>query len=588
MSYYDSESDWSWLFHNGLDWSTLIPLFYPKFPTEDGLESNEEVIQFQEELLKTISKWSSTSIKERAARLDKLGAGSVSNGKTIPGTDLEEIYKEAKELDLFSLPLPRKYGGMDLPQSPHFIGLAFLARACVSTSTQLAFFSAIGDMLARFGSNEVKERLIPKISSGEISGSMCLTEPGCGSDVGALKTSATPSGDGFYLLNGSKCFITNGGGGLGLVLARIKGDPEGTEGISMFLAEQVHEKKAGLNFTVTKNENKMGMHGSFTTEIVYEDTVATLIGKPRMGFKYMLHLMNGARIGVAFQSLGVLESAIKDAQKYAKERVQFGKPISELPLMQRNLEDFETELKGIRALLVDTASFFDIYQRLELKKLETGHLTEVEKQLFDSANMWTRKRTPLVKYYACEAATYLSGKAIQVFGGYGYMEEYLVERYHRDSFGPLLYEGTSQIQALMALKDLMAFIIKKPRTYFSHLFFGGVISPLEKLPQHKTIEDFSSLGRKLKRKITKLIYRTLRPKGMDLFKASKWTETEKIEKLMLHAETICEGLSYLETLRVLANHASKDEDRTKLYFDYKVLVLPRLTRIYHDWDLRNH
>ncbi|MBG09131.1 MAG: hypothetical protein CME68_10260 [Halobacteriovoraceae bacterium] len=586
MSYYDSESDWSWLFHNALDWSSLLPLFYPNFPTEDGLESEEEVVQFQEELLRTISQWSSTSIKEKAAKLDKLGAGTIVEGRTIPGVELAEIYREAKDLDLFSLPLPRKYGGMDLPQSPHFIGLTFLARACVSTSTQLAFFSAIGDMLARFGSEDVKERLIPKIAAGEISGSMCLTEPGCGSDVGALKTSATPTGNGLYLLNGSKCFITNGGGGVGLVLARIKGDPEGTEGISMFLAEQEYEKKEGPNFVITKNENKMGMHGSFTTEVVYEDTVATLIGEPRMGFKYMLHLMNGARIGVAFQSLGILEASIKDAQKYAKERIQFGRPINELPLMKRNLKDFDTELRAIRALLVDTASFFDIYQRLELKKLETGHLTKVEKKLFDHANMWTRKRTPLVKYYACEATTYLSGKAIQVLGGYGYMEDYSLERYHRDSFGPLLYEGTSQIQALMALKDLMKYIIKDPGAYFSYLFFGGIISPLEKLPQHKTMEDFSSLGRKLKRKITKLIYRTLKPKGIDFFKASKWTKEEKIERLMIHSETICEGLSYLETLRVLAKHASIDENRTNLYFDYKELVLPRLTRIYYDWEIR--
>ena len=178
---------------------------------------------------------------------------------------------------------------------------------------------------------------------------MCLTEPGCGSDVGAIKTTAAPRDDGLYLLNGSKCFITNGGGGIGLVLARIKGDPEGTEGISMFLTEQKQENKEGLNFLITKNENKMGMHGSFTTEVVYEDTVATLIGEPRKGFQSMLHLMNGARIGVAFQALGILEAAVKDAKEYAKERIQFGRPIAELPLMKRNLKDFEIELRGIRA-----------------------------------------------------------------------------------------------------------------------------------------------------------------------------------------------------------------------------------------------
>ncbi len=581
MSYYNEDPEWAWLFHNALDWETIIPLYHSQFPSEDGIESKEEFMGLQEELIKSISDWSADSISKKSEALDRKGAGEIVDGFTIPGPELKEIYKEGRELGLFGLPLPRVYGGMELPQAPHFLGLAFLARACCSTSTQLAFFSAIGDMLSRFADDETKKRLIPQIALGEISGAMCLTEPGSGSDVGALKTTATAQSDGTYLLNGTKCFITNGGGGIGLVLARIKGDPEGTKGISMFLTEQSHPSKEGPNFRIAKNEDKMGMHGSFTTEVVYEDTVATLIGKPCEGFNYMLHLMNGARIGVAFQSLGILEASIKYALKYADERVQFGKPISQLPLMRRNLDDLIVELNAIRAFVVDAASYFDIFQRLELKMLVSGQLNEEEERMFNEASMWTRKKTPLVKYYACEATTLLSVKTIQVLGGYGFMKDYPVERYHRDSFGPLLYEGTSQIQALMALKDLMKYILKDPKKFFSGLFFGA-----EAEKKSKASKDFRDIQLTFKRKLMKLIFLCLKPETIQVLDFKKWMKEEKVDKLMTHAETLCQGLSYVETLRVLAKHSLKDVKRESLYFDYKRLVLPRLDAIYRDWTLR--
>lgn len=586
MNYFSDEKEWHWMLKNAVDWETIIPLYYNKFPTEDGFNNEEEVISFIEELMTQTGSWAADAVYSRAEAIDINGAGEIKDGRTVPGPELSAFYQEATDLGAFGLCVPTEHGGMGLPAVALMILLEQLSRACNSQCTQLAFFTSIADMVHRFCDHETAERLVPKIVAGEISGSMNLTEPGCGSDLGMIKTSATPVGDGTYKLNGSKIFITNGGGGIGFVLARIKGAPEGLEGISMFICEQDEPGVEGPNYIVAKNEHKMGMHGSFTCEIVYENSIARLIGEEGKGFKYMLHLMNEARIAVGMQALGGIEGCLGYARNYADERMQFDKPISELPLMKRNLEDFETERDALRALLVDTISSYDIFQKLDLKKNENEELTKEEEAIFKSASIWTRKRTPLVKYYACEAYTYLSTKAIQVLGGYGFMEEYPVSRYHRDSFGPLLYEGTSQIQALMALKDMIKYAAKNPKKYFSNLFvkhpaFAWVGS--DNLGQ----KELTNSQYNFKKNLVKLLMSCLKPSKLsDLTNPKAWMNEKNIDKLMQHAETICQGLSYLETLRVLANHASMDKDRYDLFKRYHTLVTPRLTSIYKDWEIR--
>ncbi|WP_127716152.1 acyl-CoA dehydrogenase family protein [Halobacteriovorax sp. HLS] len=585
MNYYSDEKDWQWLFRNAMDWDKILPLYYPSFPTEDGFNNKEEVIDFLEEILINTGAWTGTSVTDRAAALDRDGAGTVVDGRTIPGEHLQALYKEAIELEMIGLPFPQELGGMGAPTSLLLIVLAQLSRACLGSSTQLAFFTSIGEMIHRFCDHDTAHRLVPKIARGEISGSMCLTEPGCGSDLGMIKTSATPTEDGKYLLNGSKIFITNGGGGLGFVLARIKGDKEGLEGISMFLAEQEIEGKEGLNYIVAKNEEKMGMHGSFTCEVVYENSEATLVGEAGQGFKYMLHLMNEARIAVGMQALGTIEGSLGYAVKYAQEREQFGKPLSELPLMKRNLSDYTTERDAIRALLMDTISHFDIFQRLDYKKNTTNDLTKDEEVLFQDATLWTRKRTPLVKYYACEAATLLSQRAIQVLGGYGFMQEYPVERYHRDSYGPLLYEGTSQIQALMALKDIMKYAMKDPKRFFSNVLFKHPTADLLN-GSNDWSKTFKSTHYRFKKKMLGLLMKCLRPEIGKLFDPKSWASDENVSELMEHAETLCQALSYMETLRVLCEHANKDQSRKDLFDRYVVLITPRLEAIYSDWSIR--
>lgn len=590
MNFYTDSPEWKYMVQKAINWDEIIPMYYPSFPTDDGIESKEELLQFFDEMLTATGEWTANSIAPRARELDKVGAGKVIDGETHPSEPLMASYREAAELSIFGLTAEKKYGGMELPLTVGMVSFTQLNRGCISTANQIAFFTSIIDMIERFCDEEDQARLIPKIIAGEISGSMCLTEPGAGSDVGSLTTSAVKQDDGTYLLNGSKIFITNGGGGLGFVLARVKGAPEGLNGISLFLVEQKIEGKEGLNYKVVKSEDKLGLHGSFTCEILYENSKAKLIGKENQGFRYMLHLMNEARVAVGLQSLGGLESCLHYAREYAETREQFGKPIAELPLLKRNLESYETERDAFRAMMVDTLVQYDIYQRLDMKKRHGGDLTKEEEERLTRASKMVRRRTPLVKYYGTETFTTISKKVIQVLGGYGFMKEYDAERWHRDSFAPLLYEGTSQIQALMALKDLMKFLMRNPTKYFKTMASANPITNMfSTLSKYE--KEFQNMQFEFKRNLTRLVVKTLKPEVDytdpaeigSFFKAANWMKEDNFEKLMVHAETICQALSYIETLRVLSRHADKDSTRIDLLERYRKLVKPRFQMIYSDW-----
>lgn len=586
MNFYSDEPEWKWLFRNGIDWDTILPLYFPKYPTEDGFENKAELIDFFEEMLGQMGDWTGNKLAQLAPVLDREGAGVVRDGKTYPGKTLQQIYDEAKELGLHGFAMPKRFGGLGLPPVAGVIQLINVSRACSATMVQLGFFSSIAEMINRFGAEEDKERLIPKIIRGEISGAMCITEPGSGSDVGSMKTTAVKQDDGTYLINGNKIFISNGGGGIQLVLAKVKGAPEGLPGISMFLVEQELDNKEGLNYLVVKSEEKLGLHGSFTTEIVYENTVGKLMGLENEGFKYMLHLMNAARLACGIQSVGGIEACLGYAKEYAQSREQFGRSLMNLPLYKRNMDDWETERDALRALLVDTVNYFDLHQYYDQLKRDTGDLTKQQEADFEMAKIWTRKRTPLLKYYATEKFTELSQRSIQALGGYGFMKEYPLERIHRDSFAPLLYEGTSQIQALMALKDLVKYAVKEPKKFMANIFFKHPGKDLLK-GSNGWEKEFRGLHYRFKKRMVGLMLKCLNPpKNFKILDPSKWVDEERVSNLMIHAETLCQASAYMETLRVLALHANKDKQRADLFNRYALLVKPRLEAIYTDWNLR--
>jgi alkylation response protein AidB-like acyl-CoA dehydrogenase len=602
MSTHKTDSaEWKYLFRNAIDWKTLLPLYIQEFPTPDGFQTQEELLAFYEDLLQTTEKWCTESVAPRARDLDRAGGGVAADGRVQVSEPLQKTYDEAKSMDLFGVIIDPEYGGMGLPATIGQVIFAQVSKACVSTGTQLGFHTCIADMLHRYGSPELQKRYIPLIQKGDMSGSMCLTEPEFGSDVGSMRASAVRQSDGMYLLNGSKIFITNGGGGLAFVLARVKGAPSGLEGLSMFFAEQQLPSDSGsarLNYRVAKVEDKMGMHGSPTCELVFENSRVHLIGKEGEGFKIMLHLMNEARISVGLQGLGIMEACLEQARSYATTRIQFGKPIAELPLMKRILEEMETERDAFRALMVDTISSFDVFQRLHLKKSHTGDLTASESQLLKKATQVCRRRTPVVKYYGSESCVWMSQKAIQVFGGYGYMREYDVERLHRDSFGSVIYEGTSQIQALMAMKDYVKFVMNHPSKFLQSLMPGqGLRALLDAEPECQRI--FHSVSYEFRRHFATLMMRCLMPDEAPnhlgflstltrlnaVFKKDYWQEAHRFDRLMTHAETICQALAYKETLEVLAKHAVADSAREPLFQRYYRICAPRLAAIYASWGL---
>ena len=590
MNYYSNE--WKYLFRNAINWDEILPLYFPTFPTPSGYNSKEELLEFFEQILETTGEWAGKTLAPRARELDKEGSATLNPDGTVTVLPtLQKTYDEAVKMDFFATVAGEKFGGLGLPSALGLLIFEQTAHACVSTSTQLGFYTSIADMVERFCDDETAERLVPKLIKGEISGSMCLTEPDAGSDVGSLRTSAEKQADGTYLLNGTKMFITNGGGGLGFVLARIKGAPEGLAGISIFLAEEKLNGKQ--NYRVTKIEEKMGMHGSMTCEVVYENTIARLVGQENEGFKIMLHLMNEARISVGLQSIGGIEAALDNARAYAETRKQFGKTLVELPLFKRNLEDWETERDAFRALMADTISSFDIFQRLDGKKRHTGELSQAEEKLYKTHHEVTRNRTPLVKYTGAETYATLSTKAIQAYGGYGYMQEYDVERIHRDCFGALLYEGTSQIQALMAMKDYIKKVMKNPSKFVQSILATHPIGSLTERNEFK--KAYVGVHHEFQKNFASLILSCFKPEmGVlealtnlnEFFSKDYWQDSEKLEKVMTHAETLCQALSILETLKVLGRHAAKDASRKDLFYRYLKLADPRLSAVYTDWKVR--
>jgi alkylation response protein AidB-like acyl-CoA dehydrogenase len=574
MNYFDDEKEWLWLFEHAIDWQSILPLY----PVSKEYSTQEEALNFFRELLSATGAWAGSSVLERAEKLDKEGAGKIENGKTIPGEALSEFYKEAMEMQAFGIPVSEKYGGMELPMSIYSLVVQQLSQSCISSSTQYSFHSSSALMVDFHGTEEMRQKYINQIVNGQLSGSMNMTEPHCGSDVGAIRTQAVHVDGSVYELTGSKIFITNGGGGVAVILARVKGDEEGLGGLSLFLMPQKWEENE-TNYMVAKNEHKMGMHGSFTCEVVFEKSKAWLLGEQGKGFKYMLHMMNEARILTGMQALGGIEGSLRYAMNYANERNQFDKPISELPLMKRNLHEFAVERDALRAFMADSISWFDIHYRLDFLS-HSKELSQSEKKLFKQAGEVIRRRTPLVKYFCCEAFTRLSTKAIQVLGGYGFMQEYPVERYHRDSFGPLLYEGTSQIQALMAYKDYLKMLLANPTRLISGLIFSTTEYEYELDSSVKGNVD--SLERQFQRNMSLLIFRRTRQGQYNIL--DKKQVEEMANELCSEAENICQVIGNIEILKVLAYHATKCQSRLKLFHDFEKLAKARLASIYQSWD----
>lgn len=339
----------------------------------------------------------------------------------------KEILNKMGELGLMGIPVPSQYGGAEMDFTSYIIAINELSKVSATIGVILSVHTSVGtNPILYFGTEEQKQKHVPKLAAGEYLGAFCLTEPSAGSDAGSLKSRATLDGE-HYVINGSKVFITNGGeADVYIVFASTK--PElGTHGISAFIVE-----KGTPGLVIGKDEHKMGLHGSRTVQLTFEDMripKESLLGEEGQGFKIAMSNLDVGRIGIAAQALGIAEAAYEAAVNYAKERVQFGRPIATQQGVGFKLADMATNIEAAKLL---------IYRAAELRAngLNCG------------------KEASMAKLFASKTAVKVTTEAIQVFGGYGYTKDYPVERYFRDAKVTEIYEGTSEIQRIVISKQL--------------------------------------------------------------------------------------------------------------------------------------
>ncbi len=391
-------------------------------------------------------------------------AARLEDGEVIYPDHIRRGYEMLAEAGLISYGVEEKYGGFELPAVIANTIMQMVARADAGLMTLIGLQAGVAEDIQQYASEELKETYLPRLASGEVMGAMDLTEPHAGSDLGAITTRATEE-DGSFYLTGEKIFITNGGCELHLVLARdddsfdqSKGT---TRGLTLYLCPRTLPDGSRNRLTVTRLEDKLGIHGSPTAAIALDRAESFPIGVKGEGFKAMLSLMNNARLGVAAQGIGIAEAALSAAARYSRDRVQFGVPIGDQPLMKNMLAEMTLAVEGSRALLYRACRLLDRTRALE-KALaraegsdEYSEIERVEMEEHRSANE-TRVRllTPLAKYMATEAADEVTRKAIQIHGGLGFMAESEVGKLHSDAIITTIYEGTSEIQVSFALKEI--------------------------------------------------------------------------------------------------------------------------------------
>lgn len=411
---------------------------------EDAPVNYEDAIENYKRLLDITGDVAANIIEPNSEDVDLEGP-HLENGRMIYASKTFENLDATRKAGLWGLSMPRRYGGLNLPNAIFSMASEIIAAADAGFQNIWSLQSCI-DTLYEFGSEEQRQKYIPRICAGETM-SMDLTEPDAGSDLQRVMLKATQDEDGTWRLNGVKRFITNGDSDIHLVLARSEEGTKDGRGLSMF----IYDKRDG-GVTVRHIEHKLGIHGSPTCELVYKNAKAELCGNTRLGLiKYVMALMNGARLGIAAQSVGVEQEAYNEGLAYAKERAQFGEKIINFPAVYDMLSRMKAKLDAGRSLLYCCARYVDIYKALEDIACDTK-LTPEERQEMKKYTRLADAFTPLAKGMNSEYANQNAYDAISIHGGSGFIMEYKCQRLFRDARIFSIYEGTTQLQVVAAIR----------------------------------------------------------------------------------------------------------------------------------------
>lgn len=451
-----------------LDFKDFGKFDYAPANAEDTIDSYDKVMEVIGEICGDI-------LAPNAESVDHEGP-VCKDGRVTYAQGTQENHDALTQAGVYGLSLPRQYGGLNFSMVPYVMAAELVSRADAGFAN-IWGLQDCAETIHEFASKEIKDEFLPRINQGATC-SMDLTEPDAGSDLQAVMLKATWDEEKqMWFLNGVKRFITNGDAEVKLVLARSEEGTTDGRGLSYF----VYDKEWG-GVTVRRIENKLGIKGSPTAELVFKNAPARLVGDRRLGLiKYVMSLMNGARLGVGAQSVGLSEAAYREALKYAHERAQFGKAIIRFPAVYEMLALMKAKLQASRTVLYETTRFVDMYKAYNFIA-EERKLTPEEKADSKLYNKYADMFTPILKMMASEYANQIAYDAIQVYGGSGFMKDYPVERFYRDARILTIYEGTSQLQVVAAIR---------------YVTNGSYLAKIREYQQKAVRPEFETLKQKL-------------------------------------------------------------------------------------------
>lgn len=487
-NFYKDNDDLQFYVDKWIDWEPLVRITERNFVDPEGHQSLDEAMEFYREILDLVGQFSADEVAPHAEAFDRKKVW-LEDGEVVFPPELQGVFDQIKELGLHSMCLPRELGGMNAPLLLYMLTAELFARADVGAMTHHSFHTGMAMAMLvysiREGSTEFDEQgfitktrfkdEIQEIMSGEAWGCMDITEPNAGSDMGALTTRAEQDDDGNWFITGQKIYITSGHGKYHFVVARTDDGTKGLDGLSFFLVPTYEDTPEGRErfATIGRVEEKIGHASSATCQIHFEKTPAQLVGSLGYGFRQMLILMNNARVGVAFEGIGISECAVRMARDYAAERGSMGKTIDRHEMIADYLEEMETDIRGMRALTVKACYHEEMAQKLYIAVNHHRGISQDERKEFEKELKYhqreARRLTPLCKYLSSEKACEISRRCIQIHGGAGYTKDYGAEKLLRDALVLPIYEGTSQIQALMSMKDALMWAMKAPQKFVQRI-----------------------------------------------------------------------------------------------------------------------
>ncbi len=482
-NFFTENRELQWYFDN-MDLDEIITSLEDGFTQtdrfQDAPESCADARAGYRDVLGLIGAITAREIAPLAPEVDKEGA-RCENGAVSYARGTSYALKLLARSNLMGFTLHRRYGGLNLPSVLYTMATEMVSQADASLMN-LFGLQSICETICEFAEDDIKDAYLPRFASGEVTGAMILTEPDAGSDLQAIQVKAVPQDDGSWKLYGVKRFITNGCAEVSLVLARSEEGTKDGRGLSMFLCEKCPE------LVVRRIEDKLGIHGSPTCELQFNGVPATLVGQRRRGLiKYVMSLMNGARVAIAAQSLGIAQAAYLEALQYARERTQFHKAIIEFPQVYDLLTRMKSALAAGRAITYETSRLVDLKIALE-KQLASNPADKGLKLRARAISALTAVLTPIAKGYASEMCVQVTNDALQVHGGPGYMRDFNIERHMRDSRITNIYEGTTQLQVIGALPGIMKGVLSQ---------FLEDLAPSTVSPELEGVQDLCAEARKL-------------------------------------------------------------------------------------------